>query len=78
MKQTLERLVDHSVRKYMNHNSKPKSNVNQLREPESQGHIGIKNDIVKFLRSIGVEAYPEIVFYTYMALRFWFSKLINI
>ncbi|WP_298277109.1 hypothetical protein [Ferroplasma sp.] len=63
MEQTFERLVDHSVRKYMNHNLKPKSNVNQLRKPESEGHISIKNDVVKFLRSIGVEAYPEIVFY---------------
>lgn len=33
------------------------------RAPESKGHALVKNDAVEFLRSLGLEAYPEVVFY---------------
>ncbi|MCL5989794.1 MAG: hypothetical protein M1166_05650 [Candidatus Thermoplasmatota archaeon] len=31
--------------------------------PESQGHIRVKNEVVDYLKTIGIEAYPEVVFY---------------
>ncbi len=43
-------------------NTRVKSKKN-LKLPESQGHIQIKNEVVDYLRTIGIEAYPEVVFY---------------
>jgi hypothetical protein len=43
-------------------NTRVKSEKN-VRLPESQGHIRIKNEVVDYLRKIGIEAYPEVVFY---------------
>lgn len=62
MESTLQRFVDRSVNKYFNKKTKytPKT---QTKLPESQGHIQIKNDVVSYLMDIGLEAYPEVVFY---------------
>ena len=61
MESTLQRFVDRGVNKL---NKKIGTYPNtQTRLPESQGHIQIKNDIVQYLKRIGVEAYPEVVFY---------------
>ena len=38
-------------------------NEAQAKLPESQGHVYIKNEVVNYLKEIGIEAYPEIVFY---------------
>ena len=62
MENTLQRLVDRSVNKYLNKKTRT-SPATQTRLPESQGHIQIKNEIVQYLKQIGVEAYPEVVFY---------------
>lgn len=35
----------------------------QARLPESRGHIYVKNEVVNFLKEIGIEAYPEVIFY---------------
>ena len=43
-------------------NTRAKSEKN-VRPPESQGHIRVKEEVVKCLREIGIEAYPEVVFY---------------
>ena len=62
MENTLQRLVDRSVNKYLNKKTR-NSSATQTRLPESQGHIQIKNEIVQYLKQIGVETYPEVVFY---------------
>ena len=43
-------------------NTRVKSEKN-VRPPESQGHIRVKKEVVKYLRGIDIEAYPEVVFY---------------
>ncbi len=62
MESTLQRFVDRSVNKYLNKKNRTYSNI-QTKLPESQGHIQIKNEIVQYLKQIGIEAYPEVVFY---------------
>ncbi|EQB69315.1 MAG: hypothetical protein AMDU5_GPLC00004G0285 [Thermoplasmatales archaeon Gpl] len=62
MEKTLQRFVDGSVNKYLDKKSK---NIikGQAKLPESEGHIKVKNDVVEYLKTLGVEPYPEIVFY---------------
>ena len=61
MESTLQRFVDRSVNKLSKKiGTYPDT---QTKLPESQGHFQIKNDIVQYLKRIGVEAYPEAVFY---------------
>ena len=43
-------------------NTRVKSKKN-VKLPESQGHIRIKNEVVDYVRTIGIEAYSEVVFY---------------
>ncbi len=63
MDRTIQRFVDRSVKKYMK--KKNTINTNESKKPpESEGHISVKNQVVEFLRGIGIEAYPEVVFYT--------------
>lgn len=62
MEKTLQRFVDGSVNKYLDKKSKNVAK-GQAKLPESQGHIRVKNGVVEYLKSLGIEAYPEIVFY---------------
>lgn len=62
MENTFQRFVDRSVNKYLNTNTGTYHNT-QTKLPESKGHIQIKNQVVGYLKQIGVEAYPEVVFY---------------
>lgn len=62
MKKTLQRFVDRSVNRYLD-KKKENTQEGQMKLPESNGHMGIKNAVVEYLRSIGIETYPEVVFY---------------
>jgi hypothetical protein len=62
MEKTLQRFVDRSVNKYLGKNNKTLAK-SQMKLPESEGHIRVKNAVVEYLRSLEVEAYPEVVFY---------------
>ncbi|MEM3526664.1 MAG: hypothetical protein QXV37_04540 [Candidatus Jordarchaeaceae archaeon] len=62
MEETLQRFVDRSVSKVLN--TEISSNKEkQTKAPETEGHIKVKNEVVHYLNSIGIEAYPEVVFY---------------
>lgn len=58
----LQRFVDRSVQKYMSKQNSGRPNLRK-KPPESKGHALVKNEIVEFLRSLAMEAYPEVVFY---------------
>ncbi|MEM0134683.1 MAG: hypothetical protein QXU18_05565 [Thermoplasmatales archaeon] len=62
MEETLQRFVDNSVNKYL-HKQGNLRGSKQLKLPESMGHVKVKNEVVEYLISMGMEAYPEIVFY---------------
>lgn len=62
MDKTLQRFVDRSVGKYLDKKNKNVAK-GQAKLPESEGHIRVKNDIVEYLKSLGVETYSEVVFY---------------
>ena len=62
MEKTLQRFVNRGVNNYLDKESKGISK-GQAKLPESEGHIVVKKNIVEYLKSLGLEAYPEIVFY---------------
>ncbi len=62
MEKTLRRFSDYSVNKHL-HKQNNLRDSKQTRLPESEGHIKVKSDIVDYLKTLGVEAYPEVVFY---------------
>jgi hypothetical protein len=61
MDRTLQRFVDKSVNKYLD----KRSNLSKEQAilPESKGHAQIKNEVVNYLNKLGLEAYPEVIFY---------------
>ncbi|WP_148690051.1 hypothetical protein [Cuniculiplasma divulgatum] len=61
MDSNLHSLVDRSINK-VNKKIGIYPN-NQPKLPESLGHIQIKNEIVQNLKGIGIDTYPEVVYY---------------
>lgn len=70
MENTLQRFVDRSVRKYLDKKTMNNSGT-QTKLPESQGHVQTKKEIIDYLRKMGVEAYPEVVFYENAPMEFY-------
>ncbi len=62
MEKTLQRFADRTANRYLDKKSKTIAK-GQVKLPESEGHIKVKNDIVEYLKTLGIEPYPEIVFY---------------
>jgi hypothetical protein len=61
MDRALQRFVDKGVNKYLDKRSNPSKERTKL--PESKGHAQIKNEVVNYLEKLGLEAYPEVIFY---------------